>query len=161
MQSAGFDYRSLIISDLPDIQEMYQLLTAESENPMIALSENQTTVRWHLRKIRQQLIIEERYVAVLALAAGEKVGYCAGYVDPLGAVFRASERASISELYVRGEYRRQGVGETLLREVVQRFARRGIEWVELTVPENSKAARKIAQRNGFGMTSHVMHQRLN
>lgn len=58
-------------------------------------------------------------------------------------------RGTIQNLYVRPEYRNQGLGSELLETATEKLADRGIEVVKLEVMAPNEAARRFYRRHGF------------
>lgn len=67
----------------------------------------------------------------------------------LAAITRAPRMWFLDLLYVRGDARGRGLGQKLLREVLDRATAAGVEAVELEVLESNAAARKLYDRLGF------------
>ena len=58
-------------------------------------------------------------------------------------------RGTIQNLYVRPEYRNQGLGSKLLDIATQKLVDRGIEVVKLEVMAPNEAAKRFYRRHGF------------
>jgi GNAT superfamily N-acetyltransferase len=86
-----------------------------------------------------QEAVEAGDVEVLAARAEERAVGVAVVAYRLG-VSVAGLFASIEDLYVRPDARRQGVGRALLEAVERRFASRGVSYVEAQVEDEGAAA---------------------
>ena len=85
---------------------------------------------------------------VVTALAGEPVGFLAAVVPQPGV-------ARILMLAVRGRFRSQGLGSTLLREFLDRAARAGYRQVTLEVRRSNTRAIGFYQRWGFSITGVI------
>lgn len=65
---------------------------------------------------------------------------------------RRYHSAEIVELYVRGAYRRRGVGRALMAEAERRLRSRGCDWVRLEVLAPNRVARALYADLGYRAT---------
>ena len=76
---------------------------------------------------------------LIALDGTRAVGYALYF--PNFSSFRGQLGFYLDDIYVSGDYRGRGVGEAMLRQIVQTAAERGFERIDLLVLDwNSKAA---------------------
>jgi len=68
-------------------------------------------------------------------------------------IWRAAPDAWIEDLFVRGDARRAGVGDALLRLAVDRAAERGAKRIELDTNEHNTGALALYERHGFSASS--------
>ncbi|MFW5487460.1 MAG: ribosomal protein S18-alanine N-acetyltransferase [Desulfovibrio sp.] len=86
--------------------------------------------------------VREQVVHVLGIWKNKRlIAYCSFYI--------AAEQADIVNIAVLPEFRRKGLGNNLLKGVLQYAARIGIERMFLEVRESNDAARTLYRSNGF------------
>lgn len=89
--------------------------------------------------------------ALFWLASDEQshpAGYAAGTLRPEGLV--------LGPVYVRGDYRRRGVGMRLLKEI-QRWAEQArIPLVEVSVAAENEAGRRFLEAGGYAVRRYLM-----
>lgn len=78
---------------------------------------------------------------LVASWGGKTVGY-AGY-------WLILEEAHITTIAVHPDHRRQGIGEQLLLEIIDRSATQGAKWLTLEVRASNVAAQKLYAKYGF------------
>lgn len=69
-------------------------------------------------------------------------GYCGIWI--------AYETADLCNMAVAAKYRRQGVADRLLQEMIERAKKRQVERILLEVRESNIGARALYQKQGFG-----------
>lgn len=84
-----------------------------------------------------------------ALYGREVVGYSIAGISPYRPFFKLAEYGFISDVAVKPEYRRNGIGELLFNETRKWFAKRGIARIELRVVVGNDAARAFWENLGF------------
>lgn len=83
----------------------------------------------------------------IACSSDEVVGVCEYMLD-----FRCPNQAYLFGFTIKSNWRRQGVGELLLRETCSQLKRDGIRAVSLTVHPNNLGARRLYEKMGFVQT---------
>jgi ribosomal protein S18 acetylase RimI-like enzyme len=89
--------------------------------------------------------------ACLLLAEGEAelCGFLAGRIRTLPPYFGGYTVGFISEVYVDGSHRKQGIGAEMVTRAVAWFAENGISRVELQVIMNNEPARRLYRQLGW------------
>jgi ribosomal protein S18 acetylase RimI-like enzyme len=108
--------------------------------------------REHIKKLMES----EDSQVLIALDKGEGVAYSIAQISKRPALFDQTEFGFISDLGVRSDYRRKGVGEQVLNKIFEWFKSRGIERVELLVLSENTAAVSFWKKHGFGVYAHRM-----
>lgn len=85
---------------------------------------------------------------VVAVSHGRVVGYAIGIV-------REDELGHIISLAVAKNERRRGVGESLLRELIERLSSAGVKRIVLEVRKSNIEAKKLYQKFGFGKKKEI------
>jgi [ribosomal protein S18]-alanine N-acetyltransferase len=96
---------------------------------------------WRPPEITSRLF-EGKLVLLAEEDGGEPVGYAFGELDPQG-------YAHINIVYVRPEFRRQGVTSALLAEFASRAREQGIGHMTLDVATRNEVGREVWRRMGF------------
>jgi ribosomal-protein-alanine N-acetyltransferase len=84
-------------------------------------------------------------VSLLARHDGEVVGFVIGLVS----VYGTTKIGHIMTIDVLPEYRRRGVGLTLLSEIEEEFKNMGVRVCFLEVREDNVAAKRLYQKSGY------------
>ena len=101
--------------------------------------------RWAGQRLR-----DEASVLLVAEKGADYVGYLVGHADEAQPIFRQRSFATITDLFVVPEFRRQGVASKLLEEALAFFKSRDLEHVRLTVLVKDETARAFYEKHGFG-----------
>ncbi|MBV9418564.1 MAG: GNAT family N-acetyltransferase [Alphaproteobacteria bacterium] len=64
-------------------------------------------------------------------------------------------QGGIGAVYVRPQYRGQGVGDALVKAALEEAVRQGVEHVSLTVTATNPGAVRLYERNGFTVTGKM------
>jgi ribosomal-protein-alanine N-acetyltransferase len=96
---------------------------------------------WRPPEITSRLF-EGKLVLLAEEDGGEPVGYAFGELDPQG-------YAHINIVYVRPEFRRQGVTRALLAEFASRAREQGMGHMTLDVATRNEVGREVWRRMGF------------
>lgn len=97
-----------------------------------------------------------------AFVVGEGVleGICLVRVDRAPPIQRETERGLVSDVGVRPECRRRGVGRALVDAALAWVAERGVERVEVRVARGNPEGQAFWRALGFGDFMDVLHRRL-
>jgi len=99
------------------------------------------SIPWTAEALAPELEVDGRHEPVLAMLGGEPVGFALVWVI-------ADERHLVN-LAVDPGHRRQGIGQQMLTEVIERARADGARLVTLEVRESNEAARKLYRDFGF------------
>ena len=89
--------------------------------------------------------IKQGYPQLVAVSAGEVVGWC----DVLPKSMPVHAHTGVLGVALLPEFRRQGLGERLMRQTVDAARAFGLHRVELTVRENNKRAIALYRQVGL------------
>lgn len=158
--------RRMKIEELDEIQSLYALQTEADDNPLTAIRINAKQHAWEMRRLRQQLITEQRYMAFVATIENEDhsetfVGYTAAIIEQQARLFAIENVASINELWVLPEHRSRGIGKALVEELFGAINDRGIEWITVHFPQKAEDAMTFFKKIGFEQKSVDMQIHLN
>ena len=122
-----------------------RIATADDVNDLFELNSlfgNITTIE----AMREGLAKNELEITCIAYEDNTAVGYCSGFI--VKSTCYGENRADIEALYVKEEYRRQGIGKALMLFLEKAFIERGIShFHNSTYSSNLKA---LALYNSIG-----------
>jgi GNAT superfamily N-acetyltransferase len=87
-------------------------------------------------------------------------GFCSVRVDRAPRIMLEVERAEITELLVRAEARRRGIGRALVERSLRWLEERGVARCEVRVAAQNPDAGSFWQALGFGAWMDVLQRRL-
>ena len=116
-------------------------LMEPADLPEVLVIEQETySLPWSGKTFRDAL--QQEYYHFLKVRCGEELaGYC-GYL-------RSFETADVTNVTVRKDFRRRGVGEAMLRQLMEEGRRDGIERFSLEVRSSNTAAIRLYDKLGF------------
>ena len=92
--------------------------------------------------------------------AGDLPGMCIVRVDHSPPILEEVERAEITDLGVREEARRRGIGSQLLAAALAWIRHQGIARVQINVAVGNAEGQAFWRRHGFAPHMDVLHKRL-
>jgi len=125
-----------------DLEELVKLRLSfqhhmEASNPRVWRITEEG--RSHLREDTEQKLINEEGRMLVAVTEKELVGFAYGEVSHR-TTYTPNVIGQISIVYVREEFRRQGVGKQLVEELCQFFRSKNVEEVTLNYISGNKEA---------------------
>jgi ribosomal protein S18 acetylase RimI-like enzyme len=97
---------------------------------------------------------------VVAERADQVVGYCLAMISHYPPVFLYDTYGMISDLAVRADARRQGIGQALMEYVLTWFAGRDIARVELRAAVSNDLAMAFWRKMGFAPYMELLYKTL-
>jgi ribosomal protein S18 acetylase RimI-like enzyme len=91
---------------------------------------------------------------------GQMIGFCFSYVSRKPRYFKLDKFGFIGDLYVKPEYRRQGVGHELVKDAIRFLSRRKVKQIELLVAVRNEQTIKFWEAIGFSELLTWMYKRL-
>jgi len=88
------------------------------------------------------------------------IGFTSGYIAVYPKFFKISKTGHIRDIYIKKPYRREGLGEKLMKAILQHFKNKNIKAAQLTVLTNNKPALKLYQGLGFRENRKKMVKKL-
>lgn len=158
--------RRMNMDDLNDIQALYAYQVEHDDNPLTALRISSKQHAWEMRRLRQQLMTEQRYIAYVAIQNGDEntdhkmVGYVAAILEQQAHLFDVDTVASIEELWVLEDCRNRGIGRALLEELLNDVYQTGIDWVTVHMPIEANDAQEFFKQFGFKQKNVEMQVKL-
>src|ERR1051325_1852661 len=93
---------------------------------------------------------------VVAEAGSEVVGYILGEIHVRRPLYPVGKYGFISDICVQDEWRRQGIGKSLVIDMMVWFGRKGVTTIELFAADRSPISRAFWQSMGFNDFLHLM-----
>jgi len=145
--------REATIEDLKRVKFLWLKLAEEMyeyEKYIYPSSEN--AERWFLSV--SSTLGEGRGKVLVAQLNGEIVGFIY-FIHSLSMFLEASKQvALISDMYVKPEFRRRGIGSLLLKKCFEKLRKLNIKHVTLSVLSENLAAVKFYEKHGFKICRH-------
>ncbi len=147
--------RKAIQKDLPTLLEFEQKIIAV-ERPMDPTIIQDTKISYY--PIKDYIDSQDTEVLV-ALDDDCIIGSIYGQIRPRKEFFKTPHLGYIGFMYVRREYRGQGVSQQLIKAITAWFHRHGISEIILHVYAKNSAAIRAYEKVGF--EHHLIEMRLN
>jgi ribosomal protein S18 acetylase RimI-like enzyme len=139
-----------------DLEAFVDELWLPAQREMAAVSEH--TIADDIRddglSYRRSRLANDEAVTFLARDGAELLGYVAAEVQTPPPVLQQVRECHVSELYVREDARRQGLGAALLERIETWAATQECEWVDLNVDAENHPARELYEAEGYDVMRH-------
>ena len=113
-----------------------------------------------LRELLSALLRDRDAEILVYDADGDLPGMCIVRVDHAPPILQEVERAEITDLGVREDLRRRGIGHALVAEALRWVAAAGVHRVEVQVAHGNAEGQAFWRAEGFGDFMDVLHKRL-
>ena len=133
-----------------------RIASRDDADELLALNElfgNATS----LELLRESLLENDREVVCIAYCDGVAAGYCCGLI--VTSMCYGERRADIEALYVKEEFRRQGIGEALLTCLDECLAARGIQHFHLTTHRDNATAQALYKKLGYVDSGEILMEK--
>jgi ribosomal protein S18 acetylase RimI-like enzyme len=119
---------------------------------------NKKATEFFAREMLEKIKESECRLSV-ADSDGELIGFCYSYISQKPKYFKLSNFGFIGDLYVMPDYRRCGIGQTLVKDAVEFFAKKKIKQIELLVSIKNEGTIKFWESLGFSHLLTWMYKR--
>jgi len=102
-------------------------------------------------KYFEELLKENEKVAIVAKVNGEIAGMIVGIVDDNSKLMLSEKIGYVPFLTVLKKFRRNGIGQKLIDELIGWFKEKNIDLVELYTSIDNYDAREFWEKNGFSI----------
>lgn len=92
--------------------------------------------------------------------AGTPQGLCVVRIDHAPPILEETERAEITDVGVRPEWRRRGIARRLVEAAQRWVAERGVSRIEIQIAHGNVEGQAFWRAMGFGPLMDVLHKRL-
>ena len=120
------------------------------ENSIPGFEENQV----------RRLMKSEDGLTLVAIDRGKVVGYSLSEIRGPSAAFGRDKWGYVHDMAVTGKYRRRGVGEKMLAEVINWFRSRQVNRIELQTASQNPIANSFWQKQGFKVYMHTLYREI-
>lgn len=146
-------------SDLETLAGLWIEITRHHE-PLDPLFRLRPGAEAEVRELLRSWLRDPDSRAFLAEVEGAAQGMVCVRIDRAPPILDEVERGEITDLFVRGAWRRRGVGRALADAALDWLASRGVGRVEVRVADANAAARSFWRSLGFGAHVRVLQLRL-
>ena len=107
-----------------------------------------------------RLIVAEDALVIMAVENTKPLGFGIARIRNYPPVFIKQTHGSIEDFAVSSEHRRKGIGELILKEILDWFRSQGIDRVELRVASMNTVGYSFWRKQGFTDYMHIMYRDL-
>jgi ribosomal protein S18 acetylase RimI-like enzyme len=151
--------RAAAPDDLATLTALWVEITRHHE-PLDPLFRLRPGAEGEVRELLHAWLRDPDARALLAEAGGAALGMVCVRIDRAPPILEEVERGEITDLFVRGAWRRRGVGRALADAALDWLASRGVRRVEVRVADANAGARSFWRALGFGAHVEVLQRRL-
>ncbi|MFH1335479.1 MAG: GNAT family N-acetyltransferase [Candidatus Zixiibacteriota bacterium] len=105
----------------------------------------------------KELMKSDTALVLVALDQGQVVAYSLSQINKRPPLFKKVDYGYIYDLAVKSEYRRKGIGEQMLGEILGWFKSRQVDRIELMVLAKNKVAFSFWEKQGFKVFLNRMY----
>ncbi|MFA5623647.1 MAG: GNAT family N-acetyltransferase [Bradymonadales bacterium] len=156
----SLSYRPLLLKDLDAVQQLYLQALDAARDALAKVRVNEKLFAHTMRQMRQELLAQQRYLAWVAEADGQILGYIAAVIETQASLFEVSRYANINEIFILPEYRRRGVGTGLVNCLQSQVDALGLEWLCVQFPKSAQGLENFFNKLTFESQAIEMRKRL-
>ncbi len=101
------------------------------------------------RKWAEKVIKSPKMTILIAIDGHRPIGYMLGIINKRPSIFKVRTIGLILDTFVLEKYRNKGVGREILKEMLNWFKSKGVEYVETSVDTRNDLAKKAWRSYGF------------
>ena len=125
---------------LPDNEIMIRKMTMDDLDTVVEIEKECFSVPWSKQGFMDALQKTDAYY-IVAVTDDRVVGYCGAY--------GVCDEADINQVAVTGNYRRSGIGERMVRQLLDGLKERGYLYTTLEVRKSNTAEIALYEKLGF------------
>jgi len=148
-----------MMQDLDRVAALWTTITHHHE-PLDPVFRMRGDADGELRELLAALQRDPDAVILVYDDAGDLPGMCIVRIDRSPPIMQEVERAEITDVGVREDARRRGIGRALVDEALAWIRASGVDRVEVQVAVGNTAGQKFWRALGFGDLMDVLHKRL-
>ncbi len=146
-------------SDIPDILEIWKELM-DFHVPFDSRYTRSDDAEESMGENLERLIEAEDALVIVGVENTKVLGFGIARIDKYPPVFIKQTCGSIADLAVCSGHRRKGLGELMLKEMLDWFQSQGIDRVELRVASMNTVGYSFWRKHGFTDYMHIMYRDL-
>lgn len=146
-------------SDIPAILEIWKELM-DFHVPFDSRYTLSDDAEESMGKNLERLIAAEDALVIMAVENTKVLGFGIARIDKYPPVFVKQTCGTIEDLAVSSGHRRRGIGELVLKEMLDWFRSQGIDRVELKVASVNTVGYSFWRKHGFTDYMHIMYRDL-
>lgn len=147
--------------DLDRVAALWGLITDHhaSLDPLFRMRRG-PVAEGELRELLRALQRDPDAEILLCEVDGSAVGLCIVRIDRAPPILEETERAEISDVGVRPQWRRRGIARALVGAAEDWVRDRGVARVEIQVAAHNREGQAFWRAAGYGHLMDVLHKRL-
>ena len=115
-------------------------------DPFFAPSKNIKSI---YKKYFSEYLNSNNKLLLVAEEKGKIIGFATGDIKKGSELFRVKVTGLIEYIFVSSGYRRQGMGEVFMKEILAWFKGKKIKYIAISVHSKNKIGRKAWEKYGF------------
>ncbi len=147
------------MQDLDRVAALWSAITRHHE-PLDPLFRMRPDGDSELRELLRALLRDPDASVLVFELDGDLPGMCIVRIDTAPPILEEVERAEITDLGVREDLRRRGIGRVLVSEAIRWVRASGVRRVEVQVAHGNEQGQGFWRSQGFGDLMDVLHKRL-
>jgi len=151
--------RAARMRDLDRVAAMWSAITRHHQR-LDPLFRMRSDAEAELRELLAALLRDPEAEILVYDEGGDLPGMCIVRIDRAPPILEETARAEITDLGVRDDMRRRGIGRRLVEEALAWVEASGVGRVEVQVARGNEEGQGFWRSQGFGVLMDVMHKRL-
>ena len=135
------DQVKIKLASVSDIEELCKLNTYFYNNTDVNL-------------LRKSLNKNTTEIICIAYVNNMAVGFCSGII--IKSIFYDELRAEMEAMFVREEYRKQGIGNKLLNFLETQLSERGVHHFHVSTHHTNREAILLVEKNAYNKTGEII-----
>ena len=149
------EIRKAKVSNVAEIIELWKQLM-DYHRKLDLFFTRSTNGHINFRKHLVECIESEDACVFIAVENEEILGYILGKIQEYPPVFETEKYAEIFDMYVKQDFRRQKIGERLVKNAVDYFKKKGLSRIEMKVATKNKPGIDFWKNQGFEEYMKIM-----
>ena len=151
----NFNISKAMLNEIPEINMMLtDLIQDERKNYDSNINEN-----YKVQDFYEKLIDDDNKIILVARDSDIILGYVYGLIQDNGNLFN-NKIAKLDALFVKEQYRGNGIARSLIREFINWAKEKEISYVELSVCKDNTNAINLYENEGFSIDKICLRKEL-
>lgn len=109
------------------------------------------------REFIEANLASNNYRILVSEYDGKVIGYCLAKKNIYPPVFKIKDYGEITDLSIIKEFRRKGLGEALLNEILTWYSNQGIKRIECRVARSNEVSTNFWRKMGFKCCMEILY----